>query len=107
MACYLVICENITLENVKEAFGTRFLNSLRPYRDAGIGPDNFPLTVIDCVEGVKRASELGWYNFETFDEWQFKNMLENGDLSWIVPGQIIAFSSPTDGHSRTHPAVRP
>lgn len=34
-------------------------------------------------------------------------MLDCGDLSWIVPGQIIAFSSPTDGFARTHPAVRP
>lgn len=63
--------------------------------------------MLDCVEGVKRAIELGWYTYKSFDSHSFQSMLEVGDLSWIVPGQIIAFSSPTDGSARTHPAVRP
>ena len=28
-------------------------------------------------------------------------MLKNGDLSWVVPGAIIAFSSPTGGYGRS------
>ena len=42
--------------------------------------------------------ELGWYNFHKFDhrEYEFNHKLENGDMNWIIPGKIIAFSSPTD-----------
>ena len=86
---------------MKQSFSKEFLSSLQPFRDAGVGPDNFPLTVIDCWKGLERAIELNWYSYARFDSYEFEQMLKNGDLSWVVPNQIIAFSSPIgDGYGR-------
>lgn len=43
-----------------------------------------------------KAVSLGHFNYNAFDPARFKSMaqLENGDLSWIVPGKFIAFSGP-------------
>jgi len=86
---------------VKDAFGAAYLNRLRPFRDAGVGPDDFPLTVIDCLKGMDRAKQLNWYSKQSFDCYEFESMLSHGDLSWVVPDEIIAFSSPIEaGYSR-------
>lgn len=55
MGSFLIVSKKWTINEVKEAFGNSYLNSLRPYRDAGIGPDDFPLSVIDCLKGMERA----------------------------------------------------
>lgn len=50
------------------------------------------------MRGLQKAIELGWYNFNKFDykEYEANHKLENGDMNWIIPNKIIAFSSPTD-----------
>ena len=58
---------------------------MRPFRDAGVGPDDFPLTVIDCLNGINRACELNWFSVVGFDCYEFETMLKHGDLSWVVP----------------------
>jgi hypothetical protein len=42
------------------------LDGLMTYRDAGIGPDDFPISVQDCLRGLEKAIKLGWYRFDTF-----------------------------------------
>jgi hypothetical protein len=44
--------------------------------------------------------ELGWYSHERFNVIEFENILQCGDLSWVIPGQIIAFASPTSGYNK-------
>ena len=97
MGAFLIIRKNQSVQSVKELFGSQFLSSLQPFRDAGVGPDDFPLTVIDCWKGLERAIQLNWYSYARFDSCEFEQMLKHGDLSWVVPNQIIAFSSPTGG----------
>ena len=96
MGTFLIVSKKWTVNQVKEAFGNRYLNSLRPFRDAGVGPDDFPLTVVDCLKSVERAVELKWYSKTGFNSREFEDMLKPSDLSWIVPDEIIAFSSPVD-----------
>jgi len=50
----------------------------------------------DCVRAMGKAVSLGHFTYRTFDPAKFKSMaqLENGDVSWIVPGKFIAFSGP-------------
>ena len=45
--------------------------------------------------------QLGWYNFKKFDhrEYERNHKLDNGDMNWIIPGKILAFSSPNDRSS--------
>ena len=41
---------------------------------------------------------MGWYDYKTFKyrEYEHNYKLANGDMNWIVPAKILAFSSPTD-----------
>jgi cell division cycle 14 len=69
---------------------------LTPYRDAAFNLNTFPMTTIDCIKAIYRASQLGYYSFDTFSSDRYESMskLENGDCSWIIPGKFIAFSGP-------------
>ena len=55
MGSYLIISKNYTIKQIQGAFGASYLNSLRHFRDAGVGPDDFPLTILDCLKGIERA----------------------------------------------------
>mmetsp|Transcript_10111 Transcript_10111/g.10070 ORF Transcript_10111/g.10070 Transcript_10111/m.10070 type:complete len:212 (+) Transcript_10111:424-1059(+) len=87
-------------KGAKEAFAV--FNSLKhqllPFRDAGEEPSDFECTVLDCLQGLERAIQLGWYNFLAFDykEFEHNHKLDHGDMNWIVPKKILALSSPTD-----------
>ena len=72
MGCFLIISKKWSVDQVGKALGESYLRSLRPYRDAGVGPDDFPLTVIDCLRGMERAIQLGWYNKTGFDCFEFE-----------------------------------
>jgi cell division cycle 14 len=72
------------------------------YRDAGVGPDDYPITVSDCLSALSKAISMNWYNFKSFSAQNFTRNLKLGDLSWIVPGKIIAFPSPvSSGYGRS------
>ena len=72
MGCFLIISKKWSISKIQEAFGSSFLQSLHPYRDAGVGRDDFPLTVIDCLKGFQRAVELNWYSKTAFDCFEFE-----------------------------------
>ncbi len=40
---------------------------VRPFRDATFTPQNFDLTIQDCLEGLAQAVSLGWFDVRTFD----------------------------------------
>jgi len=69
---------------------------LMPYRDAAFAICTFSISVLDCLKGLKRALDLGHFDMETFDVDKFFHLdrIENGDVSWIIPGKFIAFSGP-------------
>ncbi|KAL2089281.1 hypothetical protein ACEWY4_013969 [Coilia grayii] len=70
--------------------------SYLPFRDASFGNCTFNLTILDCLHGIKKALQHGFFNFETFDvnEYEHYERVENGDFNWIVPGRFLAFSGP-------------
>ncbi|XP_032427390.1 dual specificity protein phosphatase CDC14AB-like isoform X2 [Xiphophorus hellerii] len=67
-----------------------------PFRDASFGNCTYNLTVLDCLQGIRKALQHGFFDFETFDvdEYEHYERVENGDLNWIVPGKFLAFSGP-------------
>ncbi len=97
MTAFLVVCYYKTAKQAMSYF-TKVGKSLIPFRDAGEEPSDFECTVFDCLKGLEQALSLGWYNFKTFNykEYEFNHSLENGDMNWIVPKRILAFSSPTE-----------
>ncbi|KAK2843982.1 hypothetical protein Q5P01_010641 [Channa striata] len=87
----------------EEAYRTLLSGSNTGYlefRDAAVGESSFNLTVLDCLRALRKASQHGFLDFENFDveEYEHYERVENGDMNWIVPGKILAFSSP---HSRS------
>ncbi|XP_056248048.1 dual specificity protein phosphatase CDC14AB-like [Seriola aureovittata] len=67
-----------------------------PFRDAAVGECSFNLTVLDCLQAVRKALQHGFLDFESFDveEYEHYERVENGDMNWIIPGKILAFSGP-------------
>ena len=68
------------------------------YRDAARGPCTYKCTLLHCLQALEWAQKLSWYNRLTFnlEEYQRYESIDNGDLNWIIPGKIMAFSTPTD-----------
>lgn len=66
------------------------------YRDALRCVCKYQCTVLDCLKGLERAIELGWYDWQRFDveSYDFFGQVENGDMNWIVPDKFLAFAGP-------------
>ncbi|CAB3991611.1 dual specificity phosphatase CDC14A isoform X1, partial [Paramuricea clavata] len=71
-----------------------------PFRDASFGACTFNLTILDCLNGIYKALQNKFFDFDTFDvdEYEHYERVENGDFNWIVPGKFLAFSGP---HNKT------
>ena len=72
-----------------------------PFHDASPHDDEFCLTVFDVAKAWERALSMPWCSLRADHERPFKaedfdamERLENGDRTWIVPGKMLAFSSP-------------
>lgn len=77
------------------------LEKLEPYfcsfKDASFVNSSFQLTVRHCIDALEKARNCGFFDLETFDieEYEFFEQSRHGDLNWIVPGKLLAFSGPT------------
>uniref|UniRef100_A0A3Q3BJE4 Cell division cycle 14Ab n=1 Tax=Haplochromis burtoni TaxID=8153 RepID=A0A3Q3BJE4_HAPBU len=93
---YAVIYLKKTPEEAYRALISGSNAAYLPFRDASFGNCTFNLTVLDCLQGIRKALQHGFFNFETFDvdEYEHYERVENGDLNWIVPGKFLAFSGP-------------
>ncbi|KAJ4943553.1 hypothetical protein JOQ06_006053 [Pogonophryne albipinna] len=96
IAGYAVIYLKKTPEEAFRALISGSNASYLPFRDASFGNCTFNLTVLDCLQGIRKALQHGFFDFETFDvdEYEHYERVENGDLNWIVPGKFLAFSGP-------------
>ncbi|XP_041983366.1 dual specificity protein phosphatase CDC14A-like [Aricia agestis] len=70
--------------------------SLLNFRDASGGPPLFGISLLDVLQGIKVAHDARFFDFNHFDaeQYLFYEKVENGDLNWIVPGKMLAFSGP-------------
>uniref|UniRef100_A0A2A4K9N7 protein-tyrosine-phosphatase n=1 Tax=Heliothis virescens TaxID=7102 RepID=A0A2A4K9N7_HELVI len=72
--------------------------SYRPFQDATQGDSAFTISLMDCLQAIKKARELGFFNFQDFnyEEYDRLDKIQGGDLNWIVPGKFLAFIGPVD-----------
>ncbi|XP_071328977.1 dual specificity protein phosphatase CDC14AB isoform X2 [Trachinotus anak] len=93
---YAVIYLKKTPEEAYRALTSGSNASYLPFRDASFGKSSYNLTLLDCLQGIRKALQHGFFDFETFDvdEYEHYERVENGDLNWIVPGKFLAFSGP-------------
>ncbi|XP_052445144.1 dual specificity protein phosphatase CDC14AB isoform X1 [Carassius gibelio] len=96
IGAYAVIYLKKTPEEAYRALISGSNASYLPFRDASFGNCTYNLTVLDCLQGIRKALRHGFLNLETFDinEYEHYERVENGDLNWIVPGKLLAFSGP-------------
>lgn len=49
------------------------------------------------LQGIEYACLLGWYHYKTFNlqDYLYYERLDNGDMNWIIPDKLLAFSSPS------------
>lgn len=68
-----------------------------PFRDASDGPSCHDCTILSCLKGLEKAISLGWFSMEKFDLefYEGHNKVETGDLNWVIPGKLLAFSCPS------------
>ena len=78
-----------------------------PFRDASFGVSTFNLTIFDCLCALHKAKALHWIDVESFDvaAYERNEAVDNGDWNWIVPGKLIAFSSPVDVIPQRHSSI--
>jgi len=67
-----------------------------PFRDATYLPQDFPLTLLDCMKGLASAVRLGWFNPREFDLGEYDALDNPGtcDMHEVVKGKFIAFKGP-------------
>ncbi|XP_041126522.1 dual specificity protein phosphatase CDC14AB-like isoform X1 [Polyodon spathula] len=96
IGAYAVIYLKKTPEEAYRVLVSGSNASYLPFRDASFGNCTYNLTVLDCLQGVRKALQHGFFDFETFDvdEYEHYERVENGDFNWIVPGKFLAFSGP-------------
>lgn len=71
--------------------------SLIPFRDANQGECFYDCTLDHCVRALERVVYLKWFEFDKFNvfDYDFREKVENGDMNWIIPNKLLAFSSPS------------
>lgn len=60
IACYLMYSKGFSLTQVISAIGETAIKNITPFRDAGIGPDDFPITVSDVLRGLQIGLKHKW-----------------------------------------------
>ncbi|XP_043482418.1 dual specificity protein phosphatase CDC14B-like [Leptopilina heterotoma] len=78
---------------------------LKPFPDAS-HTENLTLTLLDCLNGMKKALKCGFFNFQDFNllEYEKYSQMRNGDLNWIIPRKFIGFVGPsTKKDTNYHP----
>ncbi|XP_045403392.1 dual specificity protein phosphatase CDC14A isoform X1 [Lemur catta] len=96
IGAYAVIYLKKTPEEAYRALLSDSNTPYLPFRDASFGNCTYSLTILDCLQGIRKGLQHGFFDFETFDvdEYEHYERVENGDFNWIVPGKFLAFSGP-------------
>ena len=61
-----------------------------PFHDASPCVCTYNLTVLDCLRGIRKALDCGFFDLDNFDieEYEHFEKVENGDLNWIANGKV-------------------
>lgn len=105
--CYLIARRGFSAEEAN----ARFENVKPPFqafRDASNGPCTYRCTLRHCLRGFEHGLRAGLLSIDEFDLRGYENLekFSNGDGHWIIPGRLLAFSSPSNRKSfRSAPSV--
>ncbi|CAD0205139.1 unnamed protein product [Chrysodeixis includens] len=97
LGCYGVLYLSLTPRDALKPLMVHG-QSYRPFQDATQGDSSYTISLTDCLQAIKKARELGFFNFQDFnyEEYDRLDKIQGGDLNWIVPGKFLAFIGPVD-----------
>lgn len=108
---YAIIYLNKTADEVYKLLTNNETQLYGKYNDASAVLSEYKLTLIDCLRAIEKAHRFGFFSFDDFNylEYEHYEIVESGDLNWIVPNKFIAFCGPhmssgTDTKGYTHHA---
>ncbi|XP_037296277.1 tyrosine-protein phosphatase CDC14 homolog [Manduca sexta] len=97
IGCYGVLCLSLS---PKDALKPLLVHgqTYRPFQDATQGDSAYTISLLDCLQGIKKAHDLGFFNLQdyNYEEYDRLDKIQGGDLNWIVPGKFLAFIGPVD-----------
>jgi cell division cycle 14 len=96
LSSLLVIRFGWTPEKAAEPFvGSSSPFKLHPFRDATHCPQPYALDLTECLKGLHRSIQLGWFDWKKFDAQQYEQLDSpyHGDLHQVCP-KFIAFKGP-------------
>lgn len=95
LSAYLMLEHSMTPEQAVAPFTTITGIPIVPFRDPTYAKSSFPLSVLDCLCGLRKAAACGWFDLKTFDLDLYEDLDEpaNGDMHQMCP-KFIAFRGP-------------
>jgi cell division cycle 14 len=92
-----MLVDGDSLRTVWNTFAGKIDNKLDSYKDSGTRHNSFGLTNYDCLGALQKAVQLKWYDVKRFNSKEYfkLNQLNEGDINWVIPGCILAMSSPS------------
>jgi cell division cycle 14 len=99
LGSYMIMSRGCSMVEVTKALQP-FDRWALSFRDVSTGPQNFHLTIYDCLEGLFRGKSLGWVDVEDdnfdLDEYEELDNPLNADLHEVVKDKFIAMRGPKD-----------
>lgn len=109
--CYSILYLNCEPIDIYRLLSDNNKTSFIGYRDASVAPSSYKLSLIDCFKAIKKANKLKFIDLENFNvhEYCHYEKVKNGDLNWIIPGKMLAFSGPHNktGYVNNYPQFEP
>nr|CAD7602316.1 unnamed protein product [Timema genevievae] len=96
IAGYAIIYLKSTPTQAYQPLLTERAQPFRPFQDASLGHSMYTITLYQCIEGLFKALRYGFFDFNDFDldDYERHEKIQHGDMTWIVPEKLIAFSGP-------------
>jgi cell division cycle 14 len=95
----MVCCMNINAEDTYKILCKKgaTIKKFAPFRCCGQPQSHNTIGVDDVVKAIELARNRRWYDHNTFNIKEYTRLsnLFDGDMNWVIPGSILATSSPS------------
>lgn len=94
VCCYLMLVEGYKPKEAISKFASVKTN-LVTYGENNPTPQ---MSISDMLCGFQIGLDKNWFSYKNFDakNYEYRSSVRGGDMNWIVPNVILAFSSPVD-----------
>eukprot|EP00961_Rhodomonas_salina_P236882 3201942-Rhodomonas_salina.1 len=95
LGSYMMFEHNMSAADAAAAFKHLPTYPFASFRDATFQPNDFGISLQDCLDGLEKAIKVGWFDKDTFDVCLFEDLEhpQNGDVS-LIGDRFVAFRGP-------------